>query len=161
MRPPSLLLAPKILHLHVGPWHSLAWHLWRTSGEVGCRPGPEKNPLEVGDHPTPILHISHPVWRGFSLKKKRTFQRTQENAHFTATQIDSDAKATQPDVGTTKRELVQNELLGCPWKLVTIVSKLVYFTYLRDGQPMYLYRGYNPVTRNDGHSSMHINWRAG
>ncbi len=32
-------------------------------------------------------------------------------------------------------------LLGCPWKLVTIVSKLVDFTCLRDVFTTYLYRG--------------------
>ena len=29
-------------------------------------------------------------------------------------------------------------VLGCPWKLVTIVSKLGYFTYLGDLQPTYI-----------------------
>ena len=27
---------------------------------------------------------------------------------------------------------IQRQVLGCPWKLVTIVSKLGYFTYFRD-----------------------------
>ena len=35
-----------------------------------------------------------------------------------------------------------NQILGLPgWKVVSIVSKLVYFTYLRDIFTTYLYRG--------------------
>ena len=43
-------------------------------------------------------------------------------------------------------------LLGCPWKLVTIVSKLGY--NLLTGLTTYLYRGYNPVTKYHGHPSI-------
>ena len=40
-------------------------------------------------------------------------------------------------------------LLGCPAgnDRFTILSKLVYFTYLRDVFTTYLYRGYFPVTK--------------
>ena len=38
-------------------------------------------------------------------------------------------------------------LLGCPWKLVTIVSKLGYFTYLGDVSNLLIYGVYNPVTK--------------
>ncbi len=40
---------------------------------------------------------------------------------------------------------------ACPWKLVTIVSKLVY--NLLKGITTYLYRGYTPVTKYHGHPS--------
>ena len=50
------------------------------------------------------------------------------------------------------------EILGCPAgsdRIVTIVSKLVYFTYLRDVNNLltYLNRGYNPFTNYHGHPS--------
>ena len=66
----------------------------------------------------PILHLSHPSEEVFFEKDGRTFQGTQENAHFTATQIDSDTKATQPDVGKQNVNSYKT-ILGCPWKLVT------------------------------------------
>ena len=31
-----------------------------------------------------------------------------------------------------KKNMPKDLLLGCPWKLVTIVGKLGYFTYLED-----------------------------
>ena len=43
-------------------------------------------------------------------------------------------------------------ILGCPWKLVTIVSKLVYNLFMGRIQPSY--RGYNPVTKYHGHPSI-------
>jgi len=46
---------------------------------------------------------------------------------------------------------LQGSLLGCPWKLVTIASKLGYFTYLGD---VYLYWGYNLFTKYHGHPSI-------
>ena len=110
---------------------------------LGCEMG--VSPFEE----TPIFptHLK----RVFFQKKSRTFQRAQENAHFTATQIDSDTKATQPDVGKHTVKSYKT-ILGCPWKFVTIVaSKLVY--NLLKGLTTYLYRGY-PVTKNHGHSSM-------
>ena len=51
-------------------------------------------------------------------------------------------------------EMAENKwvsLLGCPWKLVTIVSKLGY--NLPTGLTIYLYRGYNPFTKYHGHPS--------
>ena len=42
-------------------------------------------------------------------------------------------------------------ILGCPWKLVTIVSKLGYNLFR--GLTTYLYWGYNPVTKYHGHPS--------
>ena len=38
-----------------------------------------------------------------------------------------------------KMVMIFDGLLGCPWNLVTIVSKLGYFTYLRDDlQPTFI-----------------------
>ena len=49
-------------------------------------------------------------------------------------------------------QLQIKEILGCPWKLVTIVSKLGY--NLLTGLTTYLYRGYNPFTKYHGHPSI-------
>ena len=38
--------------------------------------------------------------------------------------------------------------------MVTIVSKLVYFTYLGDVFTTCLYKGYNPFTKYHGHPSI-------
>ena len=46
---------------------------------------------------------------------------------------------------------LDRNLLGCPWKLVTIVSKLVYNLFT--GLTTYLNRGYNPFTKYYGHPS--------
>ena len=47
-------------------------------------------------------------------------------------------------------------LLGCPWKLVTW-----FITYLRELQPIYLYRytGYNPFTKYHAHPSTVSIWK--
>ena len=42
-------------------------------------------------------------------------------------------------------------MLGCPWKLVTIVSMLGYNLFR--GLTSYLYWGYNLVTKYHGHPS--------
>ena len=42
-------------------------------------------------------------------------------------------------------------ILGCPWNLVTLVSKLGYNLFR--GLTTYLYWGYNPVTKYHGHPS--------
>ena len=62
----------------------------------------------------------------------------------------------QQKVGKNRRQFQEESgnILGCPWKLVTIVSKLVYNLLM--GLITYLYRGYNPVTRYHGHPSSPI-----
>ena len=44
--------------------------------------------------------------------------------------------------------------VGCPWKLVTIVSKLVYNLFM--GLSTYIYRCYNPCTKYHGHPSSNV-----
>ena len=67
--------------------------------------------------------------------------------------------------------------LGCPWKLVTILSKLGCFTYLGDVYPTYLYRGeliyllstsrtpgcmsYFPASKTHGFSLWDVIWSEG
>ena len=47
---------------------------------------------------------------------------------------------------------MKKSVLGCPWNLVTIRSKLG--CNLLRGLTTYLYRGYNPVTKYHGHPSI-------
>ena len=53
-----------------------------------------------------------------------------------------------------KTSVQKKHILGCPWKLVDIVSKLGYNLYR--GLTTYLYWGYNLVTKYHGHPSPHL-----
>ena len=50
-----------------------------------------------------------------------------------------------PVAAAAKERLPWMGVLGCPWKLVTIVSKLIYNLFTR--LTTYLYRVYNPFTK--------------
>ncbi len=107
------------------------------------------------------ISVRHKQCRGFWTKKKADELQNAVDAVFNkggAPVTESPMKTGQRYVALKKSHpappFFSLEVLGCPWKLVTIVSKLAY-SLLR-GLATYLYRGYNPFTKYHGYPSMYI-----